>query len=72
MTQEGEAARAAAQYEALLLLDPSFTPALNNLAWILLTAPDKSLRDPQRGLELAELGILQLCVKGVAVEKFAP
>ena len=41
-------------YEQALLLVPANTEALNNLAWLLLTAQDSTLRDPQRALLLAQ------------------
>ncbi len=48
-------------YERLLRLNPSQAVALNNLAWLLVTAPERELRDPKRGLMLAE--------EAVAVER---
>ncbi len=41
-------------YEQALLLTPTNTEALNNLAWLLLTAQEPTLRDPERGLLLAQ------------------
>ena len=35
-------------------LDPGISSARNNLAWILATAPDPSLRNPDEALRLAE------------------
>ena len=49
----GRAPEAAAQWEASLRLAPDFLEAVNNLAWLLATSPDASLRDPERALELA-------------------
>ena len=48
-------------YERVLLLDESQPTVLNNLAWLLVTAPDMELRDPRRALALAE--------KAVALER---
>ncbi len=47
----GEARNA---YEAALSLKPDAPVALNNLAWLLATCEDESLRDPVRALVLAE------------------
>jgi hypothetical protein len=41
-------------YEKVLLLDGSRAITLNNLAWLLVTAPEVELRDPARSLNLAE------------------
>ncbi len=41
-------------YEQALLLAPTNTEALNNLAWLLLSAQEPSLRHPERGLLLAQ------------------
>ncbi len=41
-------------YERVIYLDPSRAAALNNLAWILATVPDKDLRDRHRALILAK------------------
>jgi tetratricopeptide (TPR) repeat protein len=49
----GSTAEAAAALEAALQRDPSHAEALNNLAWLLATAPDSTLLDPPRAVELA-------------------
>jgi tetratricopeptide (TPR) repeat protein len=49
----GRAREAAAQWEATLRIAPDFLEAVNNLAWLLATSRDASLRDPERALELA-------------------
>ncbi len=41
-------------YEKIILLDHSQAVALNNLAWILVTASDETLRDKERSLMLAK------------------
>ncbi|UCB47918.1 MAG: M48 family metalloprotease [Deltaproteobacteria bacterium] len=41
-------------YEKIILLDHSEAVALNNLAWILVTASDETLKDRERGLILAK------------------
>lgn len=41
-------------YEQALLLAPTNTEALNNLAWLLLTAQESELRNPERALLLAQ------------------
>ncbi|MBN1848032.1 MAG: M48 family metalloprotease [Deltaproteobacteria bacterium] len=40
-------------YEDILRVDPYQATALNNLAWILVTATDENLRDPVRAIALA-------------------
>jgi tetratricopeptide (TPR) repeat protein len=47
----GEAIRA---YEKIIDLDPNQAIALNNLAWLLVTAPDETMRDKARALDLAK------------------
>ncbi|TWT38814.1 tetratricopeptide repeat protein [Blastopirellula retiformator] len=41
-------------YEAALKLQPNDDHILNNLAWVLATSPDDSLRNGERSLELAK------------------
>ena len=55
--QLGEHRKAVAAYETALSIQPDSPAALNNLAWILLTAPEKDLRDPQRALSLARRAV---------------
>jgi tetratricopeptide (TPR) repeat protein len=49
----GRHASAAADYEALLRIDPADINALNNLAWLLATSPMAGLRDGKRAVALA-------------------
>lgn len=51
---EGRHAEAVARTREALRLDPALAFARNNLAWLLATAPDASLRDPEQALRLAE------------------
>jgi Zn-dependent protease with chaperone function len=44
-------------YEKVLEIDPDQAASLNNLAWILVTAPDERLRDKVRGLILAKRAV---------------
>ncbi len=44
-------------YEKIIQLSPGNGPALNNLAWLLVTAPEEPLRDKARGLELAKKAV---------------
>jgi Zn-dependent protease with chaperone function len=57
----GKYSEAIEAYERVLLLDGEQALVLNNLAWLLVTAPDEGLRNPKRALVLAE--------KAVALEK---
>lgn len=50
-------------YEKILEMDGAQPVALNNLAWLLVTAPDEKLREPERALALAK--------KAVALDKSA-
>lgn len=49
----GQQAAAIADYEAALKVDPQQPSVLNNLAWVLATSPDDSLRNGKRAVELA-------------------
>jgi tetratricopeptide (TPR) repeat protein len=57
----GEFKEAIQTYEKILILEPDHAVSLNNLAWILVTSPDKSLRSPEKALILAR--------KAVALER---
>jgi tetratricopeptide (TPR) repeat protein len=50
----GNLPNAIADYEAALKLDDKDSGVLNNLAWLLATAPDESLRNGSRSVELAK------------------
>lgn len=50
----GKLKEAIADYESALKLDENDSGVLNNLAWLLAAAPDDSLRNGQRAVELAK------------------
>jgi len=50
----GDLRGAIASYREALRTDPDRMEVANNLAWILATAPDPSLRAPQEAIELAQ------------------
>jgi len=50
--------RAIDAYEKALALTPTSAEINNNLAWLLVTAQDKSLRNPPRSLTLARTAVL--------------
>ncbi len=52
--EHGMEKKAVASYTKALSLAPRQADIANNLAWLLLTAQDTSLRDPVRALQLAE------------------
>jgi len=45
--------KAMADYSRLIELSPKYAPAYNNLAWILATCPQTSLRNGKRAVEIA-------------------
>jgi tetratricopeptide (TPR) repeat protein len=49
----GKQAEALADYNAAVETQPENSGILNNLAWLLATSPDESLRDGKRAVELA-------------------
>ena len=51
---EGKLAEAVAHNREALRLEPTLRSARNNLAWLLATSPDASLRDPAEALRFAE------------------
>ena len=53
LLQKGEVKDAIFHFEKTLKADPLFVPALNNLAWVLASCSDRSLRDGPRAVELA-------------------
>lgn len=50
----GQQAKAIADYEAALEIEPGNSGILNNLAWVLATSPVDELRNGTRAIELAE------------------
>jgi tetratricopeptide (TPR) repeat protein len=54
---EGKAAESTFHYRAALRLKPDWIEALNNLAWLLATSPEPSLRNGNQSLELAARGV---------------
>ncbi len=53
----GKHPEAKAYYEKALKLDDSDVIVLNNLAWLLATSPDDSIRDGKRAIELAQKAV---------------
>jgi len=53
----GKHGEAITTYEEIIAIKPDRAVALNNLAWIFVTAPQKELRDEARGLELARQAV---------------
>jgi tetratricopeptide (TPR) repeat protein len=51
--QKGEVGQAIAQFQSALQLDPADMEAQNNLAWCLATAPQASLRNGDKAVQLA-------------------
>jgi tetratricopeptide (TPR) repeat protein len=49
--------KAIVAYENVLKIDPVNVHALNNLAWLLATCPDKAFRNAPRALELARRAV---------------
>lgn len=54
LLQQGDLAAAALQFRAALALNPRHADAANNLAWILSTSPDPSIRNGAEAVELAQ------------------
>ncbi len=51
---QGKRSEAMAEFDIALDLDHDFTPALNDLAWILATDPEPQVRDRSQAVRLAE------------------
>lgn len=54
LLRTGQIPEAIAHYERAVAIDPQFVPALNNLAVVLATCPDASVRNGPRAVALAE------------------
>jgi Flp pilus assembly protein TadD len=52
--QNGDSAEAITQYRAALESEPELVEALNNLAWLLATSPEKSMRNGTEAVKHAE------------------
>ncbi len=52
--RQGKTAKAIAAYHAALRMNPDAPEVLNNLAWILATTPDATLRDGAEAVKLAQ------------------
>ena len=57
LVASGHPAEAIERLERTLELDPDSARAANELAWLLVMAPDHQIRDPQRALPLAERAV---------------
>ena len=57
--EQNDLQHAAQAYEKALALAPDNPEILNNLAWVLATSRDASLRDPPRALNMAQKAIAQ-------------
>ena len=53
----GESASATAEFQKVLELDPKHISAQNNLAWLLATCPDGSVRDGNKAVEVAQQAV---------------
>jgi tetratricopeptide (TPR) repeat protein len=53
--RQGRFADAVAHYAAALQIRPDYLPACNNLAWVLATCPDGTVRDGAKAVQLASL-----------------
>lgn len=61
MNQSKEAVE---HFQRVLDLNPKYDPAINELAWTFLMDQDLSLRDPERGLQLAQQAVELDCESG--------
>jgi protein O-mannosyl-transferase len=54
LSTQGKLSEAIAEYKTVLQIDPDHMFALNDLAWLLATAPDARFRDGSEAIRLAE------------------
>jgi len=66
LLERGRAAEAVAHWEESLRLRSAFLEVANNLAWLLATASDARVRDPQRALAVAEQALAIVRQPGTA------
>jgi protein O-mannosyl-transferase len=57
LSNRGQTAEAIDHYRQALALSPDWAPALNNLAWLLATAPDAANRTGAEAVQLAERAV---------------
>lgn len=55
--EAGDEAKAESTYQEVIRLSPRNAEALNNLAWIYVTAKERTLYRPERALALAEMAV---------------
>lgn len=53
LSSQGKLNEAIGHYRQAIQLQPSYLPPLNQLAWILATAPDPNVRDAEQAIEFA-------------------
>jgi len=74
--QAGDVGQAEAELRQALVREPDSVEALNNLAWLLATAPDEKLRDGAEAVRYAEQAshlppVKNLCVPGTLAAAYA-
>jgi protein O-mannosyl-transferase len=74
--QTGDMRGAVAQYRKALLLEPDSVEALNNLAWLLATSSDDTLRNGAEAVRCAERAshlppVKEMCVPGTLAAAYA-
>ena len=57
LQNRGEFAAAVTQFQKVLELDPKHVTAQNNLAWLLATCPDSSVRNGEKAVEVAQQAV---------------
>jgi tetratricopeptide (TPR) repeat protein len=55
--RRGDVAAALTHYRRALRAEPSHVPAVNNLAWVLATHPDASLRSPEEAIRMVRAAV---------------
>jgi tetratricopeptide (TPR) repeat protein len=67
--QLGQYAEARRLYEEVLTRDPSQIGTMNNLAWLLATCPDETVRDGPKALELIQNALRQVGGRHAILER---